>query len=56
MIRLDFPGFSGEQSLEAITWAQFFTAFDDNDLALVYQEKTAAGQRSNFNKLVKREG
>jgi len=49
MIRLDFPGYSGEESLEPIK------AFDDNGLALVYQEETASGQKSNFNKLVKRE-
>jgi len=55
MVRLDFPGFSGEQSLQRITWDEFFKAFDKNGLALVYQEKTASGQRSNFNKFIKRE-
>src|SRR5262249_47021401 len=55
MIRLDFPGFSGEDSLKPITWEQFFDAFDRNNLALVYQEKTATGRSSNFNKLVDRE-
>lgn len=55
MIRLDFPGYSGRGKLEPISWDQWFKSFDDNDLALVYQEKTAGGQRSNFNKLVGRE-
>lgn len=55
MIRLDFPGFSGGESLEEITWDEWFKAFDENNLALVVQEKTADGQRSNFNKLVSRE-
>jgi hypothetical protein len=55
MIRLDFPGFSGEGSLEEIPWEEFFDAFEKNQLALVYQETTAEGQRSNFNKLVSRE-
>jgi len=55
MIRLDFPGYSGRGKLEPISWNQWFKSFDDNDLALVYQEKTASGQRSNFNKLVGRE-
>lgn len=55
MIRLDFPGYSGRGKLEPISWNQWFKSFDDNDLALVYQEKTAGGQRSNFNKLVGRE-
>lgn len=56
MIRLDFPGFTGEGSLEEISWEEFFDAFEENQLALVYQETTAEGQRSNFNKLVGREG
>ena len=55
MIRLDFPGYSGEDSLEEISWDQWFSAFDDNNLALVYQDRTADGQRSNFNKLIARE-
>ncbi len=55
MIRLDFPGYSGRGKLEPISWDQWFKSFDDNDLALVYQEKTAGGQRSNYNTLVARE-
>jgi hypothetical protein len=55
MIRLDFPGYSGEQSLEHIDWKEWFEKFDQNELALVYQETTAGGQKSNFNKIVSRE-
>ncbi|MBV8843175.1 MAG: hypothetical protein JO307_10235 [Bryobacterales bacterium] len=55
MIRLDFPGFSGEESLQPISWDEWFKAFDENNLALVYQEKTARGQQSNFNKLISRD-
>jgi len=55
MIRLDFPGFSGADSLEHIDWGDWFRAFDENGLALIVQDKTARGQRSNFNKLVARE-
>jgi hypothetical protein len=54
MIRLDFPGYSGGDSLEEISWDAWFKAFDDNNLALVYQDQTAKGARSNFNKLVER--
>jgi hypothetical protein len=54
MIRLDFPGFSGAESLQTISWDEWFRAFDDNGLALVYQDETADGARSNFNKLVSR--
>jgi hypothetical protein len=55
IIRLDFPGYSGEGKLEPISWDEWFDKFDENDLALIYQETTADGQRSNFNKIVKRE-
>lgn len=54
MIRLDFPGYSGAGKLQEISWDQWFDAFDENQLALVYQERTAGGNRSNFNKLVAR--
>jgi hypothetical protein len=56
MIRLDFPGFSGADSLKAIPWKQWFQQFDANNLALLVQAKTARGQKSNFNKLVSRGG
>lgn len=55
MIRLDFPGFSGARSLAPISWDQWFRSFDDNNLALLVQDRTARGQPSNFNKLVSRE-
>jgi hypothetical protein len=55
MIRLDFPGYSGEDTLEHISWEDWFSKFDDRNLALLYQETTAEGQKSNFNKLVSRE-
>ena len=53
LIRLDFPGYSGDK-LEAISWDDWFEKFDEGGLALVYQEHTADGKKSNFNKLVKR--
>lgn len=52
ILRLDFPGYSGEESLEPISWEQFFEKFDERGLALVYEDVTAGGQRSNFNKLI----
>lgn len=55
MIRLDFPGYSGAGSLLPISWEDWFESFDENGLALIYQDKTAAGRKSNFNKLVSRE-
>ncbi len=55
IIRIDFPGFGGEEKLEKIGWEEFFDKFESNNLAFVYQEKTKDGQRSNFNKLISRE-
>ena len=55
LLRLDFPGYTGSQTLEPIGWNEFFKQFDKNGLALVYQEKTAQGKKSNFNKLVSRD-
>ena len=57
MLRIEFPGKPGarDESLEEISWDEFFDKFEDEGLALVYQEETSGGQRSNFNKLVKRE-
>lgn len=55
LIRIDFPGYSGEDSLEEITWEEWFAKFDDQGLALVYQDTTADGEQSSFNRLVKRE-
>ena len=55
MIRLDFPGYTGAESLQEISWDEFFDKFDQQGLALLYQNKTARGQKSNFNKFVARQ-
>ncbi len=55
IIRVDFAGYSGEDSLEEISWDEWFEAFEENNLAFVYQDTTADGERSNFNKLVSRD-
>ncbi len=55
IIRIDFPGYSGEGKLEEIAWEEWFKKFDESSLALVYEEHTSGGERSNFNKLVGRE-
>jgi hypothetical protein len=54
ILRIDFPGYSGEDSLEPISWEEFFAKFEEKKLALVYQEQTR-GEKSNFNKLVDRD-
>jgi hypothetical protein len=55
IIRIDFPGYSGEGTLKPISWEEWFDKFDRSNLAFTYQETTARGQKSNFNKLVGRE-
>lgn len=54
MIRIDFPD-GPEPSLQQISWDEWFQKFDANELALLYQDKTADGRQSRFNKLVSRE-
>jgi hypothetical protein len=55
VLRIDFPGYSGADTLEEISWDQWFEKFDERNLALLYQEETAGGERSNFNKIVSAE-
>ncbi|HEX2044261.1 MAG TPA: hypothetical protein VHF23_01390 [Gaiellaceae bacterium] len=54
VLRIDFPGRGDDESLEEISWDEFFEKFEENDLALVYQEETAGGDESRFAKLVRR--
>jgi hypothetical protein len=54
MLRIDFPGYSGEETLEHIGWNEWFDKFDERQLALLFQEETAGGAKSNFNKLINR--
>jgi hypothetical protein len=54
ILRIDFPGGSGEESLEEISWDQFFEKFEEKKLAFLYQEKTKDGKQSRFCKLVSR--
>jgi hypothetical protein len=55
LLRIDYPGFSGEDTLEEITWEEFFDAFEKNGLAFLYQEETKDGKESRFSKLVDRD-
>jgi hypothetical protein len=54
ILRFCFPDApnSNDSSLREISWEEFFEKFDESDLELLYQEKTANGKKSNFNKLV----
>ena len=57
VLRLMFPGYSAgrSQSLREISWDEFFRKFDENNLAFIYQDETSQGEKSNFNKFIKRQ-
>lgn len=55
MVRIDFPGYS-EKNLQEISWDEWFDLFEENNLELIYQEETKEGEKSNFNKIVSRNG
>ena len=50
VLRIDFPGFSGEETLEPIDWDTWFRKFEERQLAFLYQDEP----ESRFNKLVHR--
>ena len=50
LLRIDYPGYSGEKELEEISWEEFFDTFDKNDLAFLYQDE----KDSRFSKLISR--
>ena len=45
ILRIDFPGYSGQGSLETVTWEAWFDKFDERNLALLYQDETAEGHQ-----------
>lgn len=52
ILRFDFG--PKEDKLEELPWEEFFEKFDENGLALLYQEQTKDGGESRFFKFVKR--
>ncbi len=54
ILRFEFPKARNrnDAKLREISWDEFFEKFDENNLELLFQEKTAGGQVSNFNKLI----
>lgn len=51
LLRIDYPGFSGEDTLEQISWDEWFRAFDEHKLAFLYGDE----KDSRFSKLVNRD-
>jgi hypothetical protein len=50
VLRFDFPGYGG-QSLQEVSWEDWFKTFDDRNLVFLYQEHLKNGNQSNFFKL-----
>jgi hypothetical protein len=57
IIRIEFPDAPNahDENLQEISWDEWFRKFDESKLALLYQDETSGGKRSNFNKLVSRD-
>jgi hypothetical protein len=53
MIRIDFPGYSGSESLKRISWDDWFEKFEEKNLAFLHQDEKD-GKQSRFSKLVSR--
>ncbi len=52
VIRIMFPDRGRSDNLTPINWDDFFTKFDENNLKLLYQEKTSDGKLSRFFKFI----
>src|ERR671921_530551 len=50
ILRFDFG--EDDEKLEETSWEEFFQIFDDNDLALLHQDKIGSGQTSRLFKFV----
>jgi hypothetical protein len=51
LLRIDYPGYSGEDSLEEIGWDEWFEGFDQHKLAFLHEDD----KDSRFSKLISRE-
>lgn len=52
LLRINFPDYTGEESLENIPWDEWYDIFRENKLEFLYQDLTADGKESRFFKLV----
>ncbi len=54
LLRIHFPEYSSEEQLEQISWEDFFSKFDQENLQFLYQEKSQDGKTSRFFKMTRR--
>lgn len=55
VLRIKFDRDGGAQSLREVKWDDFFRKFDEENLAMVYQDEVEGGETSRFFKFVDRE-
>jgi len=48
VLRINFPGYSGEDTLEEISWDEWYKIFRSRDLEFLYQDKTNDGKRKQI--------
>ena len=54
LLRIDLVEDGEDDSLDEISWDEFFEKFEERQLAFLYQDQKANGEPSTFNKLVVR--
>lgn len=54
LLRINFPGYGRRDTLEDISWEEFFEKFDSKKLAFLYQDTLKNGEQSRFFKFVNR--
>ena len=54
LLRIQFPGFGKEDPFNKISWEEFFSKFDEKNLAFLCQDETRDGKQSRFFKFVAR--
>ena len=54
LLRIDFPGYTGAEALQPISWDEFFDKFEERKLAFLHRAQSHDGGRSYFNKLIER--
>ena len=54
ILRIDYPEFTGKETLQKISWDEWFDWFEENNLAFLHQDTIGRGNPSRFSKLVDR--
>jgi hypothetical protein len=54
-LHLEFPGYSRGENAEKVSWDQFFSTFEERNLAFQYQEERPTGTETYNFKLIDRD-